>query len=152
MVVFEISINGQPHCEGEDVTTVTIVAEQLARGERVSIHAQAAGDENLQWLAANLAAGDEILIRIVDTTQLPDPGPHGCSFCGREIHDFKKLVHGREVAICDTCISGFAAVGQTGAKPPTLATRVDRLANRRLSRDRVKTSGEELRRTLFARY
>jgi hypothetical protein len=120
MVAFQIRINGTPHCETEDITAVTIVAEHVARAgvERVSIHASSGAEEKLQWLGAHLGVGDEIQIRIVDAAEIKDTAPDACSFCGRDIHELEKIVQGMDVSICDGCISSFAEALRESARLP----------------------------------
>jgi len=106
---FQITINGKPYGESEDITVLTLVAEEVRRrsGERISLHASAS-ESQMQWLAANLTIGDEIVVRIVDASELEDAGPHGCNFCGRDVHEVSKLLEGPAGAICDGCITSFS--------------------------------------------
>ena len=110
MVALQITINGQPYCEVDEISAVTIVAELMNRrnADRVSIHATSGHEQKLHWLGAHLGVGDEIQIRIVDATDIPDSRPEGCNFCGRSIDEFQNLVQGADVAICDGCVAGFA--------------------------------------------
>src|SRR4051794_40954595 len=105
MIAFQITINGRKHCESEDISVVTMVAEEIERRHafRISLHA-GGHDTPLQWFTANLRAGDEIAIRIVDTSEFEASGPPTCSFCAREVHEVSTLVQGEEAAICDGCI------------------------------------------------
>ena len=118
MVTFQISINGKPYCESDDITTVTMVAEEIRRDAcRISLHA-GGSETSLQWLAADLKAGDEIVIRVVEFEEPEFTGPSGCSFCGREIHEVLRLIQGRSAAICDACIRGFSAAVKNGTELP----------------------------------
>jgi hypothetical protein len=64
MIAFQISINGRKYCESEDISVLTMVAEEIQRRQafRISLHA-GGPDSPLQWLTANLRVGDEIAIR-----------------------------------------------------------------------------------------
>jgi len=121
MVAFQISINGKLYCESQDITALTMVAEEIQRrrGSRISLHV--AGEGPLQWLAANLGAGDEIVVRIVDAAEQEDADPVGCSFCGRDVHDVSNLVLGHSAAttaICAPCIAGFSKAVKSGTALP----------------------------------
>lgn len=119
MAAFQISVNGKPYCESEDLTALTMVVEEFRRGQghRILLHARA-GETPVQWLAANLAVGDEIVIRVVDPAGLEAAVPAGCSFCGAEVHDLSSLVQGPSAAICDRCVAGLgAALQQKGPLP-----------------------------------
>jgi hypothetical protein len=64
--VFRITINGQPFRETTDLTTATIVVEELRRRVERRITLYASGHEgHLQWMTANLTVGDRIVIQIV---------------------------------------------------------------------------------------
>ena len=118
MVTFQISINGKAYCESDDITTVTMVAEEIRRDAcRISLHA-GGGEASVQWLAADLKAGDEIVIRVVEVGELELTGPSGCSFCAREIHDVSTLLQGRSAAICDLCIVSFSRAVKNGTELP----------------------------------
>jgi hypothetical protein len=118
MVTFQISINGKPYCESDDITAVTMVAEEIGREAcRISLHA-GSNEASLQWLAADLKAGDEIIIRVLEVQELEFTGPPGCSFCGREIHDVSLLVQGPSASICDRCITGFSAAVKNATELP----------------------------------
>jgi hypothetical protein len=119
MVAFQISINGEPYCESDDITTLTMVAEEQPRGAGYRISLHAAGPEApVQWLTSNMKVGDEIVIRVVDTVGLENSGPAGCSFCGREVNDLSTLVQGDSAAICDGCIRAFSAAVKNGTALP----------------------------------
>jgi hypothetical protein len=122
--VFQITINGRPYCEAADIGAVTLVVESVPRrgGDRVSIHARSAVDDTVQWLGAHLGVGDEVHIRIVEAVENIDAGPEGCSFCGRDIHELKKLVTGRKLGICDGCIAAFASSLKSGTPLPVGAS------------------------------
>jgi hypothetical protein len=119
MVAFQIAINGKTYCESEEITALTMVAEERPRrdGCRISLHA-CAGEGSVQWLAADLKVGDEIVVRIVEAAELEDAGPAGCSYCGRSIHDALHLVQGPSTAICDRCIADFSAALKNGTALP----------------------------------
>jgi hypothetical protein len=124
---FQITINGKPYGESEDITVLTLVAEEVRRGgERISLHASAS-ESQMQWLAANLTIGDETVVRIVDANDFEDAGPHGCNFCGRDIHDVSKLLEGPAGTICDGCITSFSeAVKNLGPLPLGASIRDER--------------------------
>ena len=92
MIAFQITINGQKYCESEDISVFTMVAEEIQRREafRISLHA-GGPDSPLQWLTANLRVGDEIAIRVVDTSEFEPSAPPTCSFCAREVHEVSTL-------------------------------------------------------------
>jgi hypothetical protein len=124
---FQITINGKPYGESEDITVVTMVAEQVrgSKGERISLYASG-GESQVRWLAANLTVGDEVVVRIVDASEVEDALPLGCNFCGRDIHDVSHLLHGPAAAICDGCIASFSeAVKNVGSLPLGASIRDD---------------------------
>jgi len=105
---FQISVNGKPYCESEDLTALTMVVEEVRHeGHRISLHVRA-GEAPVQWLAANLTIGDEIVIRVVDPAEFEAADPLGCSFCGRDVHDVSNVIQGPSAAICDQCIASFS--------------------------------------------
>jgi len=120
MVAFRVSINGKPYCETEDITAITLVAELMNRRnrDRVTLHASSADDRTLQWLNAQLGVGDEIQVRIIDASEIVDSSPTGCNFCGRSIHELENLVQGTDVAICNHCVTAFAATVKNGTHLP----------------------------------
>jgi hypothetical protein len=117
MVAFEITINGERRCVGEEITAVTVVADWVHKrnAERVSIHVGGAegsgysGETQPQWLGAHLRAGDEVLIRIVEVVEEVPAGTGHCSFCGAGNRDIASLVQGLQVGICSGCIASFDA-------------------------------------------
>lgn len=119
MIAFDITINGRPYGETEEITAVTIVAEYVAgrRSERVSVHGQSA-DGRLQWLDAHLSIGDEIRVRIVEASDAATSSPSGCNYCGRSVGDVLKLVTGNKLAICDDCTKRFADSLKSGSALP----------------------------------
>jgi hypothetical protein len=122
-LAFQITINGKPYFESEDVTVITMVVEQIRRGggHRISLHASA-GEAQLQGLAASFAVGDEVVIKIVDVSDIQEADPRGCSFCGRQVHEVSSLVQGLSTAICDRCITSISAAVKTGSPLPTGAS------------------------------
>ena len=124
MVAFEISINGERRCVGEEITAVTLVADWVDRrhAERVSIHV--GGSEGSrhsskpQWLGAHLRAGDEVLIRVVEIVEEIPDWSRDCSFCGTENRDIGSLVQGLQVGICTRCIASFDAFLKSRAQLP----------------------------------
>src|SRR5580765_4270019 len=116
MVAFRITVNGRTYFESEDLSVLTMVAEQIRRrsGYRISLHA-GAGDAPVQWLAADLKLGDQIVSRVVDATET-DQEPLTCSFCRREAHEVASLICGPSSAICDTCIRGFSTAVKNAAQ------------------------------------
>jgi hypothetical protein len=127
MAAFEITINGKPYCQDEDISVVTIVAEPRPAGDRISIHARSDLQERLEWLGPHLKVGDEIAIRIVETPEPVDAGPTACGFCGRDAFvEVSRLVEGDTSAICDLCVSTFsAAVRGLRDLPPEATLRND---------------------------
>ncbi len=120
MAAFQVSINGKPYCETEDITVVTMVAEQIRRGQNTRVSLHAAGEGPQQWLAANLGVGDEIVVRIVDAIDEDDAAPLSCSFCARDLHEVSSLVQGHSAttAICDSCIVGLGEAVRNGSSLP----------------------------------
>jgi hypothetical protein len=119
MPAFRITINGRKYCESDDITTLTMVVEELSRSPhpRISLHA-GASQGPLQWLTANLGVGDEIRIEIVDEVD-GAAIEVACSFCGEAPVIEGMLVHGPSAAICDRCLDDFgAAVGLGMPLPP----------------------------------
>jgi hypothetical protein len=123
MVGFRITINGNTYCESDDISALTMVAEVVARrtGYRISLHA-GSGDAPVQWLAADLKIGDEIVIRVVDLAEAEETSPLGCSFCGREVPDVSTLVQGPAAAICDDCIRSFRTALRNATQLPVGAS------------------------------
>ena len=122
MVGFKITVNGKSYCESDDISALTMVAEEIRRGTayRVSLHA-AAGDAPLQWLAADLKIGDEIVIRVVDMSEVEET-PLACSFCNRAVHEVSTLVQGPDKAICDRCIRSFSTAVKNASELPAGAS------------------------------
>ena len=123
MVAFEISINGERRCVGEEITAVTVVADWVHKrhAERVSIHvggAERSSGAQPQWLGAHLCAGDEVLIRIVEVVEEVPAGSGDCSFCGAGSRDIASLVQGLQVGICNRCIASFDAFLKSRAQLP----------------------------------
>lgn len=123
MVAFQITINGQKYCESEDISVLTMVVEEIRRREafRISLHA-GGPDSPLQWLTANLRVGDEIAIRVVDSSQFEAAGPSTCSFCGREVLEVSTVVQGQTAAICDRCVASFSMAVKNGTELPVGAS------------------------------
>ena len=128
MAVFEIKVNGEHRFRGDDVTAITLVADRVGRrdAERIAMHVGTGGrgEREIHHLAANLVAGDEITIRVLEDTELHDsyPAPEGCSFCGNSYHNVRSLTAVRQQAICDSCLASFSAVVLTGAALPVGAS------------------------------
>jgi hypothetical protein len=128
VIWFEVRVNGEERFRGDNVTAVTLVSDRVARRgyNRVSLHVGEGeqGEREVHHLGADLAAGDEITIRLLDDDQARAAmsAPEACSFCARDIHHFQSLVAGSSVAICDTCISSFHAVVKEGAPLPVGAS------------------------------
>jgi len=122
MTGFKITVNGKTYCESADVSTVTMVAEERPRrgGCRISLHAGSA-DAAMQWLAADMKVGDEIVIQVIEAPEPESeeqPESLGCSFCGRDAYDVSCLVRGPAAAICGECIRGFSMAVRGGAGLP----------------------------------
>lgn len=116
MITFEIRVNGEERFSGDGVNAVTLVSDWIARRgrTRVQLHVGAGdpGDQEVHHLGADLGAGDEITIRLVEDG-IDGAGPLAqeiCSFCARDITHFRSLVAGAQVAICDSCVAAFEAV------------------------------------------
>jgi ClpX C4-type zinc finger len=124
VVWFEIRVNGEHRFRGDNVTAVTLVSERVGRRacDRVLLHVGEgeAPEREIHHLGADLAAGDEISIRLLDDAegQAQASAPEACSFCARDIHHLHSLVAGQQVAICDGCISSFESVVKEGAPLP----------------------------------
>jgi hypothetical protein len=129
MVYFEISVTGERRFVGDDVTAITLAAEWVARrkADRVSLHVGLgeSGARQVQYLGADLGAGDEISIRVltdVEPDAVESEAPDSCSFCGSSVYDIRSLVAGPRVAICDACLTSFGAVILQGAALPVGAS------------------------------
>jgi hypothetical protein len=123
VVTFEISVNGERRFVGDDVKAITVVADWIARRQvdRVSVHVGVGGpgEREVQYLGSDLHPGDEISIRVVAEEQaLVSDAPEACSFCGSDMHHVRSLVAGRQVAICESCLSAFEAVVTRSAALP----------------------------------
>jgi hypothetical protein len=123
MSAFRISINGKPWFDSDDLTTLTMAVEELRRNPRprVSVHA-AAGEGPMQWLDADLKAGDTIVIEVLEHVEEEqgeeETSPLMCAFCGRASHDVEYLLESRSTRLCSACVSDFgAALGHNGALP-----------------------------------
>lgn len=133
MIAFELRINGDRCCIGQDVTAVTLVVDwvQRRRADRVSLHvghpehAGSSGERRVNWLDAHLGVGDEISIRIVDVVQSEGSSFENCSFCGTGLNGIQNLVSGTHVAICDGCISALDAAVASAAPLPLGASLQD---------------------------
>jgi hypothetical protein len=128
MILFEITINGKPYEPITEVTTLTMVSEALGLDggegelirrrppERVSLMVSGDPDDPIQALAANLAPGDEVVIRVVEEeTEPADPYPQDrCAYCGRDWAQVKQMIVGLQAGICDACSREFssALIGQ----------------------------------------
>src|SRR5213594_5197093 len=129
MAAFEISVNGERRFVGDQVKAITLAAEWVARrkADRVSVHVGVGepGQDQIQYLGADLRPGDEISIRVLSDHDVYDVitgAPEACSFCASDMHDVRSLVSGPHVAICDSCLSAFQAVIVSGAALPVGAT------------------------------
>ena len=107
MAVFEIKVNGERRFRGDDVRAITLVSDVVGRREveRIAMHVGTGGPgaREAHYLAANLVAGDEITIRVLEDRELQAgsyPVPEGCSFCGSSLNDVQSLVTVRHQAIC----------------------------------------------------
>jgi hypothetical protein len=120
---FRITINGEPFCEAEDLTTVTMAVDQV-RGQneqRITLYANA-NEGHLQWMTASLGVGDQIVIEVVDAVAEGESEPLHCDFCGRDVHDVSILVQGKTGSICDQCITGFSTAVHKGSALPVGAS------------------------------
>jgi hypothetical protein len=121
MTGFRISVNGEPFCESHDLTVFTMVVEDtgLSGEQRVMLHARA-GEGPLQWLAANLHAGDAVRIEVVDiaVADAANETQRACSFCGGDIHELNSLIEGPGAAICDGCSTSFSEAVRNRASLP----------------------------------
>lgn len=115
MIVFELLVNGEPRFRGQGVRAVTLVSDWIAKRsrDRVQLHVGAGepGFEEVHHLGADLVAGDEITIRLLDEAPPEDDDARmTCSFCARDHSHFQSLVSGPRIAICDTCVASFGSV------------------------------------------
>ncbi len=125
MAVFEIKVNGQERFRGDEVTAITIVSDLISRRDedRIAMHIGTGGpgERETHHLAADLAVGDEITIRVLGDDGLREgeyPAPDRCSFCGSPSHAVRSLVAERQKAICESCLSSFSAFVLGGAALP----------------------------------
>jgi len=145
MTCFEVIINGKRVCiagignDGVLVSAVTFVkqnksAEETAETQenndkekldlRVGGMANREGGarEQLEWLNQDLAVGDEITIRIIETSKCDEPNSKEvtyieCSFCGKKQYDVAKLIAGPAVFICNECVEDCS--GALATREPT---------------------------------
>lgn len=116
---FRISINGEPYCESDDLTTLTMVVDDVRRRahQRITLYATASRGP-LRWMTSDLGVGDKIVIEIVDAAvEQPSEPPH-CDFCGRDMFDVSTLVQGESGNICDLCIAAFSKAVHDGSAFP----------------------------------
>jgi len=105
VVWFEIRVNGEQRFRGDNVTAVTLVTERVGRraSDRVMLHVGegAAPEREVHHFGADLIAGDELSIRLLDDAegQAQASAPEACSFCARDIHHLQSLLTGSKVAV-----------------------------------------------------
>jgi len=141
MRCFEIWINGQRRCtvglnrNGVISATATIQGWSRAGGERQHRTDVRVGglekidddhSQHLDWLTTNLAVGDEILIKLVDSDVRDEPTVEptrfeGCGFCGRSRTEIPEgeLLGGAEANICKDCIIRLRDECSAGENPST---------------------------------
>ncbi len=114
---FRISINGEPFCEADDLTTVTMVVDRLRQGaRRITLYARA-NEGPLEWMTADLDTGDQVVIEIVDVASA-DEAPMRCDFCNRTVHDVSRLIASTSTRICDGCVTAFSGRLRGGGDLP----------------------------------
>ena len=122
-MAFRITINGEPFCEAEDLTTVTMAVDELRRRaeQRVTLYASAS-EGHLQWMTANFGIGDQIVIEVVDAAAEGESEPLRCDFCGLDVHEVSTLIQGKAGSICNLCITGFSTAVHKGSALPVGAS------------------------------
>nr|CAP47772.1 putative integron gene cassette protein [uncultured bacterium] len=123
MLCFEVTINGKQHClaGSEETVVLSLILNWLRRTDRVDLSVGAllehddATEQHVDWIEQHdLAVGDEITIRVIDSPEPDEPVQKGekrpretCSFCSRRKSEVAKIIAGPHVYICDKCTSRF---------------------------------------------
>jgi hypothetical protein len=130
MKCFEVMINGTKVCtagvghDGVLAAILTLVHRQNVsdgtrknQEESKSLDIRVGGmanvepgvSEHVEWLHQYLSVGDEITIKIIESSECNEPLSRDtnhlqCSFCEKKQAEVSKLIAGPQVFICDECI------------------------------------------------
>ena len=137
MKCFEVTINGKKVCTagvGDNGVLSAILAlaqrqtvsdgtgeEQNADSESVDvrvggiINLESGVYDHLEWLHQYLSVGDEITIKIIESSECNEPLSREtnylqCSFCEKKQSEVSKLIAGPQVFICNECITTCSQV------------------------------------------
>ena len=137
MKCFEVTINGEKVCTagvGDDGVLTAILAlvqrqtvsdgtrdKQDAESESLNVRVGGIANvepglsEHLEWLYKDLSVGDEITIKIIESSECDVPLSQEtkylqCSFCEKKQSEVSRLIAGPQVFICDECINTFSQV------------------------------------------
>lgn len=137
MKCFEVTINGKKVCTagvGDDGVLTAILAlvqrqtvsdgtreDQDAESESLDVrvggiaNVESGVSEHVEWLHQNLSVGDEITIKIIESSECNEPLSREtkylqCSFCAKKQAEVARLIAGPQVFICDECITTCSQV------------------------------------------
>ena len=114
-----LTVNGEPFCEAEDLTTVTMIVEQVPRRDerKITLYASA-GQGLLHWMTASLRVGDQILFEVDEAVTERRAEHQRCDFCGLEMDDVSALMQGQSGSICNGCITSLSHAIHKGSPLP----------------------------------
>lgn len=141
MIAFEVFVNGKKLCvagvgdEGVLTSVLTFVRRshsQPAAEEspgRIDLHVGGLvsypdhSSQHVDWLNQDVAVGDEITIRVVETEMIDEPArgellPFECRFCGKKQSEVNKIIAGPQVYICGECVTAFLSLTENGSEQP----------------------------------
>lgn len=127
MICLEISVNGQRRvvagaASAEVINATVSLYPQLAEGW-LEVAGSVVGEQqpvaDARWLAAALAAGDVVQVRMVESEQAADPAlsrtdptarasdqiPLVCAFCDKTQAQVDGMIASRKAVICPECIA-----------------------------------------------
>lgn len=137
MKCFEVTINGKKVCTagvGDHGVLTAILAlvqrhpviegsqeNQDADSESLDLrvggiaNVEAGVSEHVEWLHQDLSVGDEITIKIIESSECNEPLSREtqylqCYFCEKKQSEVSKLIAGPQVFICDECINTCSQV------------------------------------------
>jgi hypothetical protein len=138
MKCFEVTINGKTICTAgiEDGVLSAILSyakrriissegsEDQALEINESLDIRVGGLEDIEpgasahveWLVQEISVGDEIRIKIIDSTTCDEPTSKEityveCAFCGKKQSEVQKLIAGPSAHICNECVGNcFRAI------------------------------------------
>ena len=160
MKCFEVTINGEKVCiagVGDDGVLTSIVSfvksnsasnesGESQKNNSESLDLRVGGltnrefgeTEHLEWLHQDLAVGDEIVIRIIETSACDEPKNKEvtyleCSFCRKKQAEVVKLIAGPAVYICDECVGTCSDALAAGESTGSITMIIDKIAEVRCS-------------------